>query len=58
MNYLSNINCYYKISFDYYDNLLKWMRNFNSKFKTYKFYLYQNKLENIRVMHNNNNNNS
>ena len=55
MNYLSNINYYYKISFDYYDNLLKRMRNFNSKFKTYKFYFYQNKLENIRVMHNNNN---
>ena len=26
INYLSNINCNYVISFDYYDNLLKRMR--------------------------------
>ena len=32
--YLSNINCNYVISFNYYDNLLKRMRNLNDKFKT------------------------
>jgi len=32
INYLSNINCNYMLSFDYHDNLLNRMRN--NKFET------------------------
>ena len=34
INYLSNINCNYMISFSYHNNLLKKMRNLNNNFET------------------------
>ena len=39
------------ITFDYYDNLLKRMRNLNNNFETYKFNFTKRNNENI--MHNN-----
>ena len=34
INYFSNINCNYALSFNYYVNLFKKMRNLNNKFET------------------------
>ena len=33
ITYLSNINCNFVMSFDYYDNFPKRMRNLNNKFE-------------------------